>query len=100
MSLIKIFLHAVIIICFFFNLSAKAQTTTINTDRPDQSDGVATIGKNNFQIENGITIAKKTVVNNLMLRYGITKSTEIRTLIDYGKEYNQKGFKPITLSVK
>ena len=49
MSLIKIFLYPVIIICFFFNLSAKAQTTTINTDRPDQSDGVATIGKNNFQ---------------------------------------------------
>ena len=92
-------------ICFLFwslllTQISVAQTETINTDRPDQSDGVSTILKKHFQIENGITIAQKTVVNNLMLRYGLASTTEIRRLVDYGKEFSNYGFKPITFSIK
>lgn len=87
-------------LALLFAQISVAQTETINTDRPDQSDGVTTVFKNHFQIENGITIAKKTVVNNLMLRYGLTKSTEFRLLIDYGKELSSTGFKPLTFSIK
>jgi len=77
-----------------------AQETTINTDRPDQSDGVSTVAIGKFQIEEGITLAKNTAVNNLMIRYGITHSTEIRLLLDAGKEFENYGLQPITLSVK
>lgn len=72
----------------------------INTDRPDQSDGTYILTKNNFQIENGITVANQTFINNFMLRYGITNSTEIRLLADAGKEEGINGLKPIGVSIK
>ncbi len=39
----------------------------INTDRPDQTEGVYTMSKNHFQLENGITGSKGSTLNNLML---------------------------------
>lgn len=81
-------------------LSCFGQSENINTDRPDQSDGVYTIPKNKMQIENGILLKKETVINNFMLRYGVTKTTEVRLLADIGKEDAIKGIKPLTLSVK
>lgn len=97
----KIIYHLLFIFSLFISAnSAMAQVESINTDRPDQSDGVYTIPKNTFQLENGITIAKQTVINNLMLRYGLTPSTEIRLLLDVGKEFENKGLLPISLSFK
>lgn len=97
----KIIYHLLFIFSLFISAnSAIAQVESINTDRPDQSDGVYTIPKNIFQLENGITIAKQTVINNLMLRYGLTPSTEIRLLLDVGKEFENKGLLPISLSFK
>lgn len=84
----------------FLSLSCFAQSESINTDRPDQSDGVNTISKNKFQIENGITISKETILNNFMLRFGVSNSTELRLLADFGKENNIRGLKPLTLSIK
>ncbi|MBS1622139.1 MAG: transporter [Bacteroidetes bacterium] len=77
-----------------------AQVENINTDRPDQSDGVYTVPKNKFQIENGVTISKNTFLNNFMLRYGLFHSTEIRLLSDAGKEDEAKGLKPFSISLK
>lgn len=77
-----------------------AQTTSIDTDRPDQSDGVSTVPKNKFQVENGLTFAEKTIVNNFVFRYGLTHSTELRLLLDAGKESELSGLKPITVSFK
>lgn len=82
-------------------LNSFAQTDAeINSDRPDQSDGTYIITKQKLQIENGITFQKKTLVNNLMLRYGITKSTEARLLVDAGKMGVQRGLLPIGFSFK
>lgn len=81
-------------------MACNAQTITINTDRPDQGDGTYTVPKNNFQLENGITIAKETVLNNFMLRYGLTSSTELRLVLDAGKEMRSNGLAPVTLSIK
>ncbi len=77
-----------------------AQSDGLNTDRPDQGDGAATVPKNMFQIENGITAAKQTIINNLLIRYGITNSTELRFLVDAGKENNTEGVKPLIFSIK
>lgn len=97
----KIIYHLLFIFSLFISAnSAIAQVESINTDRPDQSDGVYTIPKNTFQLENGITVAKQKVINNLMLRYGLTPSTEIRLLLDVGKEFENKGLLPISLSFK
>ncbi len=83
----------------FLNLSF-GQNEYINTDRPDQSDGVYVIPKNKWQIENGVTISKQTFMNNFMLRYGLNGSSEVRLLIDAGKEDAVKGVKPLAFSVK
>lgn len=82
-------------------LNSFAQTDAeINSDRPDQSDGTYIITKQKLQVENGITFQKNTLVNNLMLRYGITKSTEARLLVDAGKIVTQKGLLPVGISFK
>lgn len=71
----------------------------INTDRPDQSDGTYIIPLNRLQIENGVIAAKNTILNDLMVRYGITNSTELRLNVDAGKEIGS-GLEPITFSFK
>ena len=85
---------------FGVSINSIAQENTISTDRPDQSDGVSTVPIGKFQIEEGVTLAKNTAINNLMMRYGITHSTEIRLLLDTGKEFENYGVQPITLSIK
>ena len=85
---------------FGVSINSIAQEITISTDRPDQSDGVSTVPIGKFQIEEGVTLAKNTAINNLMMRYGITHSTEIRLLLDTGKEFENYGVQPITLSIK
>lgn len=85
---------------FFVTATSIAQTENINSDRPDQSDGVYTVPQKKFQLENGITITNQTLLNNFMLRYGLTNSTEIRLLLDAGKEKEGRGLKPVTISAK
>ena len=91
-------------IVFFLLLTTycvSAQSTEpINTDRPDQSDGAYVLEKNKFQIENGITISDKTLLNNFMLRYGFTKSAEVRIELDAGRFEDKNGLLPVTFSVK
>lgn len=72
----------------------------INTDRPDQTEGVYTLSKKHFQIENGVKLSKGSTLNNLLLRYGLFNGTEVRALIDYGKVDELNGFLPVMLSIK
>lgn len=93
--------HSILIFSLLFALTdCFAQTETINTDRPDQSDGVYTVPKHILQLENGFTIANKVFLNNFMLRYGLTNTTEIRLLLDAGKEVMASGLKQVTISAK
>jgi len=84
--------------------SIYAQTTElINTDRPDQSDGTHTMTKNTFQLESGCIVGKNIhsyFLQNNMLRYGITASTEIRLLFDYGRVGSEIGIIAPGISVK
>ena len=81
-----------------------AQTSTpINTDRPDQSDGTYTMPKNSFQLESGFIFGKEVetyFLHNTMVRYGITSSTEIRLLFDYGSIGEQTGILAPGISIK
>ncbi|HOZ89628.1 MAG: transporter [Bacteroidia bacterium] len=94
------FTFQLFLLLLFTATHLRAQEENINTDRPDQSDGVYTLTKKHFQIEEGVTIGKNLFVNNLMLRYGLTNSTEIRLLSDVGKIDESNGFLPLTISVK
>lgn len=82
------------------NRYTEAQTYVIDTDRPDQSDGVGIVPFKSFQIEEGVLFGNSMVSNNLMLRYGITKSTEIRLETEFGKVQDTFGFYPLSLSLK
>lgn len=76
---------------------------TIDTDRPDQSDGVFTLPAGKFQIETGFLygeIGEDYFMNNTMLRLGLTKSTEVRLAVDYGHEFSSTGLMPVGLSIK
>ncbi len=81
-------------------LSINISAQTIDTDRPDQSDGVSTVIQGHFQFEEGVTLAEETVMSNFMLRYGLTNSTGIRLEADAGKMGSLSGLQPLTLSVK
>lgn len=83
-----------------FTFTGFAQEIRIDTDRPDQGDGVATVPKGWFQVEEGATIADNTFINNLMFRVGVGQATEVRLLIDAGREDGVGGLKPVTISLK
>lgn len=90
----------IILVFFLFIGALSAQDEQINTDRPDQSDGVYTLPKSKFQIEEGITIAKEVLENNFLLRVGLTRSTEARVSLDFGRTGELSGLMPVTFSVK
>ena len=59
-------------------LAVAQSDESLNTDRPDQSEGVYTLPKGQFQVENGLVFSKEEGFDNLMLRYGLITNTEIR----------------------
>ena len=82
------------------NFIVAQNLSPINTDRPDQSDGTYVLPQNKFQIEEGIYSAENNFQNNLMLRFGISKSTEFRLLSDFCKTEDSRGLMPLGLSFK
>lgn len=81
-------------ICLFFLLLITStlysqQFDDVNTDRPDQSEGVYTLPKNKFQLEDGFTFSDENISNNLMLRYGFFNGTEIRLSSDIEKNKSE-----------
>ena len=72
----------------------------INTDRPDQSDGAYILAVKNIQIENGFRLDTISLINNLMIRQGVSKGTEIRVLCDFGKTRKTTGVYPVIFGVK
>ena len=77
-----------LLLCLCCTSLAIAQNDeTINTDRPDQSEGVYTLPKGQFQIENGYVFSKQDSSANLMLRYGLITNTEIRLEGDFRPPY-------------
>lgn len=87
-------------IIFVHNQGNSQGNYKVNSDRPDQSDGTFIIPKSVLQLENGINITKNEIVNNLMIRKSVSKSTELRLLIDAGIRDNKNGIMPLGVSVK
>ena len=64
----------------------------IVTDRPDQTESSATVGRNNLQIETGILVGftgdqtpsvRQVLAPTTLFRYGISKKIEIRVLSQF-----------------
>ena len=88
-----------LLLCLCCSSLAIAQNDeNINTDRPDQSEGVYTLPKGQFQIENGYVFSKEDSSANLMLRYGLISNTEIRLEGDF--DLRTPDFSSTTFSVK
>ena len=88
-----------LLLCLCCTSLAIAQNDeTINTDRPDQSEGVYTLPKGQFQIENGYVFSKEDNSANLMLRYGLIPNTEIR--LEGYFDLRTPDFSSTTFSVK
>ena len=94
------------IILLVFN-SIIAQNT-INTDRPDQSDGSHIVETGYLQVESGVQFSKddatKSFDNVTLIRYGVTKKFEIRFINQYSTIRDDgnsvSGFQPFTISFK
>lgn len=76
------------------------QEESINTDRPDKSDGTYTMPQGDFQLENEFLHSEGLSTYNAMLRYGLTKTTELRFLAEGDLEDQRLGLKPVKLSIK
>lgn len=78
------------LILFLASATYAQEIEYINTDRPDQSEGVYTLPKGGFQLEDGFTFSEKGWANDLMLRYGLFNGTELRLASDFEKNKGQK----------
>ena len=80
------------------SLAVAQNDENLNTDRPDQSEGVYTLPKGQFQIENGLVFSKEESSDNLMLRYGLITNTELRLEADF--DLRTPDFSSTTFSIK
>jgi len=80
------------------SLAVAQNDGNLNTDRPDQSEGVYTLPKGQFQIENGLVFSKEESSDNLMLRYGLITNTELRLEADF--DLRTPDFSSTTFSIK
>lgn len=87
----------IILLLYFFIFSGLSAQYSIQPDRPDQSEGTDLLNIQSLQIENGITSNRNCFANELMLRYGILKNTEIRLSSVFN---NKLSFLETTISIK
>jgi hypothetical protein len=98
-----------LILACLFTLTVFSQT--INTDRPDQTEGSSTINKGTFQIETGILLSEDDNTNeknlflpSTLLRFGITDNIEFRVFQEIEhKIYHSNtitGFSDLQLGLK
>lgn len=81
--------NLIVLLCFISFANINAQ---IITDRPDQTESSSTVGRGNLQMESGLLIGfegdeqssiRQILAPTNLLRYGISKSIEIRLLSQF-----------------
>jgi len=84
----------IVILLYSFTISAQ----TIETDRPDQTESSSTVPKTSLQIETGILIGfsddgllseRQILAPTTLVRYGLTKSLEIRLVSQFESVKNR-----------
>lgn len=78
----------------------------IQTDRPDQTEGVFIVDKNTLQVEAGFFAGKNYdgtynyLIPTTLLKFGINKNLEIQSLIDVINVNGKYGMSPLSLGFK
>lgn len=97
---------------FAATISTHAQdTSTLSTDRPDQTDGTNMLRPKEFQVEtelyhNTFNEGRAAIISSTLLRYGLLKNVELRMLVEEGRERDKfieetaQGLFPFALSAK
>ena len=110
----KIFYTSVILL---LSVSAQAQQSPLEADRPDQTESVATVPAKHFQLETGVLYEKNTIGDeeektftapSLLAKYGINDRFELRLIIENSNteitQNNSKttisGISPVEIGLK
>jgi hypothetical protein len=78
----------------------------LQTDRPDQTEGVFIVGKKIFQIETGVLAAQNRggksnyLLPTTLLKYGLSDHFELQTIVDLVPENGSFGLSPVSLGFK
>lgn len=90
---------------FLFGVKCLAQGL-IQTDRPDQTEGVFIVGKKIFQLETGLLTAQNRsgernyLLPTTLLKYGVSNNFELQTIVDLVQENGEFGLSPVSLGFK
>jgi len=95
----------------WLNYATAQDSSRMETDRPDQTDGANVLNKKEVQFEtelyyNTFDSGRAAIISSSLLRYGLFKNCEVRLLIEEGRERDKfidettQGFYPLALSVK
>jgi hypothetical protein len=100
----------ILYLMFFHNISIAQNLSTIQTDRPDQTECPFIVPENYFQFENGFSYEKinsnshEIVAPAILTKFGIHNHFELRLIIEYVAAQNDfnvvSGFKPIYIGFK
>ena len=78
----------------------------LQTDRPDQTEGVFIVGKKIFQVETGILVAQNRggqsnyLFPTTLLKYGLSENFELQSVVDLVQENGAYGLSPVSLGFK
>lgn len=78
----------------------------IQTDRPDQTEGVFVVDKRTLQIETGFLAGKNQdqtynyLIPTALLKFGLAKNFELQSVIDVISINGKYGFSPVALGFK
>ena len=99
-----------LILLMFSSIAALAQNEPIETDRPDQTETVATVPKGMLQLETGFTHrqaernGRELILPETLWKYGINDKLELRLITEF--EFNKygdslaQGLEPIDIGIK
>lgn len=80
-------MYRVLIFCLISNFSFSQTAESIRSGRPGNASGAFSVGKNVFQLENGIIgysdfSNSSSLANSLYMRYGISEKVEVNLTTD------------------
>jgi len=93
-----------------YGAMASSQTTTIQADRPDQTETPFLVPKGMFQIESGFSYQKEDAENStlalpsVLWKYGVSDNFELRLITEFesenGSDERYFGLRPILIGCK
>lgn len=94
-----------VILLFLFSEEVLSQEM-IQTDRPDQTEGVFIVDKNTLQVETGFFAGKNQdgtynyLIPTALLKFGINKNLELQSVIDIININGKYGLSPVAFGFK